>query len=161
MSDSNQQNQQTIETFYQAFKKFDGDAMADCYHPEISFSDPVFPQLEGEQAGNMWRMLCQRVKGTPFELTFSDIWANENEGGCNWEAKYLFSRTGKQVHNIISAQFKFKDGKIIQHKDDFNFWRWSRMALGAAGYVLGWTPILQKKVQAQAEEGLRQFENKQ
>ena len=41
-------------------------------------------------------------------------------------------------------------GKIVRHIDRFDFWRWSRMALGPAGLLLGWTPLLHKKVQAKA-----------
>ena len=34
--------------------------MADCYHPDVHFSDPVFPSLKGDEARGMWRMLCER-----------------------------------------------------------------------------------------------------
>jgi hypothetical protein len=36
-------------------------------------------------------------------------------------------------------------------------WAWTRQALGAPGLLLGWTPFLQKKVQAEARKGLEAF----
>ena len=137
MSETENQNKQLIETFYAAFLKFDGDTMASCYHTDASFSDEVFPDLKGEMPGNMWRMLCSKLKTSPSKLSYSNVWANETEGGCDWEAEYLFSATGNTVRNIISSRFKFADGKIIEQQDSFNFWRWSRMALGLPGVLLG------------------------
>ena len=46
-----------IRRFYDAFAALDGAAMAACYHPQASFSDPVFPDLRGAEPGAMWRML--------------------------------------------------------------------------------------------------------
>lgn len=56
-----------IERFYSCFKVLDGDGMAQCYHEQIEFSDPVFPKLEGSKAGAMWKMLCSHS-------TFVQIW---------------------------------------------------------------------------------------
>jgi ketosteroid isomerase-like protein len=39
-----------IETFYRAFAALDAEAMAACYHDEVTFEDPAFGQLQGEQA---------------------------------------------------------------------------------------------------------------
>ena len=150
-------NENLIETFYTSFQKLDAAAMARCYHPDIRFSDPVFPVLAGAEADAMWRMLCSQAKN--FELTFSDIQANDQTGKAHWEAQYDFSATGRRVHNKIAAAFEFQDGKIIKHTDIFDFWKWSCMALGAPGFLLGWTPLLRKKVQRQARERLTRFMN--
>jgi hypothetical protein len=148
-------NEKLLETFYTSFQKLDAEAMSRCYHANIHFSDPVFPNLNGAEAGEMWRMLCSQAKN--FELTFSDIQANDQTGKAHWEAHYDFSATGRRVHNKIDAEFEFADGKIIKHTDTFAFWKWSRMALGPAGLLLGWTPLLRKKVQGQARERLSRF----
>ena len=50
------------------------------------------------------------------------------------------------VINDIIAEFKIKDGKIIKHQDKFDFYKWSRQALGFPGLFLGWTPFLKNKV---------------
>ncbi|HEX7175348.1 MAG TPA: nuclear transport factor 2 family protein [Pyrinomonadaceae bacterium] len=148
-------NEELIENFYTSFQKLDAEAMTRCYHPDIRFSDPVFPVLSGAEVGAMWRMLCSQAKN--FELTFADVEANDRVGKARWEARYDFSATGRRVHNKIEAEFEFRDGKIIKHTDTFDFWKWSRMALGPAGVVLGWTPLLRRKVQKQAGERLAGF----
>jgi len=150
-------NKEIIENFYTSFQKKDAEAMTACYHPDIRFSDPVFPNLSGAEVGDMWRMLCSQAKN--FELTFADIEADERTGKAHWEARYDFSATGRRVHNKINAEFEFQDGKIIRHKDTFDFWKWSSQALGPVGFILGWTPLLRKKVQKQARERLTKFMN--
>jgi ketosteroid isomerase-like protein len=42
-----------IEQFYTAFAKQDAEAMLACYHPEVTFSDPVFVDLDAREAGGM------------------------------------------------------------------------------------------------------------
>ncbi|MCI0709602.1 MAG: nuclear transport factor 2 family protein [Chloroflexi bacterium] len=148
-------NEQLIHDFYTAFQNKDGAAMAACYHPDITFSDPVFVGLKGEQAGAMWRMLTER--GKDLEITFNNVWADDLKGKAHWEATYTFSRTGRTVHNIIDASFHFQDGKIIEHVDHFSFWRWSRQALGMPGLLLGWTPFFQKAVQKQTRGMLGKY----
>ncbi len=144
-----------IEEFYKAFQQRDYDAMNACYHPDIHFSDPVFPDLRGEQAKAMWHMLCER--GTDLVVVYSNIQTNNATGQAHWEATYTFSKAGRKVHNTVDAKFRFQDGKIIRHQDDFDLWRWTRMALGSTGVLLGWSPFLQNKVRATATRGLRAF----
>ena len=150
-------NEELIENFYTSFQKLDAEAMVRCYHPDIRFSDPVFPALSGSEVGDMWRMLCSQAKN--FELTFTHVQANDQTGRASWGALYDFSATGRRVHNKIAAEFEFKDGKIIKHTDAFDFWKWSSMALGPVGFLLGWTPMLRRKVQKQASEHLAKFAN--
>ena len=144
-----------IDRFYAAFAAQDAEAMIACYHPEVRFSDPVFPDLDAREAAGMWRMLCKRAKD--FSLEHSDVKAEGDRGSAHWEARYVFSATGRQVHNVIDAEFRFADGKIIDHRDRFDFYRWSRQALGPAGLLLGWTPVVRNKVRAQARAGLDAF----
>jgi ketosteroid isomerase-like protein len=144
-----------IDELYGAFARRDGDAMAACYHPDARFSDPVFPDLHGHEVGGMWRMLCAR--GKDLKIQHTGVWAEDERGGARWEAWYTFSATGRKVHNRIEASFRFADGKIAEHRDDFSLWRWARQALGTPGLLLGWTPIVQGKVRTQARKGLDQF----
>ncbi|GAA5314983.1 MAG: nuclear transport factor 2 family protein [Candidatus Pelagadaptatus aseana] len=145
-------NTQLLQTFYTSFQKLDGEGMAECYHPDVHFSDPVFPDLTGDNAAAMWKMLCAQARD--FELHFHSIEADDHKGRACWEARYCFSATGRKVHNKVTAEFEFQDGKIIKHTDDFSFWKWSAMALGPAGLILGWSSLLKNKVQKQAAKGL-------
>ena len=154
-------NAQTLTKFYTAFAALDADTMANCYAPDAVFDDPAFSLKGQREVAGMWRMLCAatRAKGRPdWHLEFSAIEADARTGRAHWEAHYRFSATGRLVHNIIDAQFTFApDGLITSHRDHFDFWRWSRQALGTAGLLLGWTPWLRAKVRAQAAANLRKF----
>lgn len=146
----------TLERFYKAFQSGDAKAMGDCYHDDAHFSDPAFQNLNSKEVKAMWAMLIERSKGN-LEIEFHSVIADDSIGQCTWEARYPFSKTGNQVHNIIHATMEFKDGLIIKHLDKFNFWRWSSMALGTTGKLLGWTSFLRKKVGAMAMKSLHEY----
>jgi ketosteroid isomerase-like protein len=147
-------NKNLIQDFYTAFQARDHAAMIACYHQEVHFRDPVFLDLHGSEAKAMWHMLCER--GKDLTIDFNRIQANDTAGSAHWEARYTFS-TGRKVHNIIDATFEFKDGKISRHEDVFDLWRWTRQALGPAGVLLGWSPIIKSKVRQTAWKGLDAF----
>ena len=144
-----------IMRFYEAFRRHDSKGMAACYHPAVVFSDPVFGELRGNEAREMWAMLCHRA--IDLHVAYCDVVADDTIGRAHWDAHYTFSPTGRPVHNSITAGFAFKDGLIARHMDRFSFWRWSRQALGPAGLWLGWTPFLTAKVRATARAGLRDW----
>jgi len=146
------------ETFYTAFAKLDAEAMVNCYHDNITFKDPAFGILKGEKAKNMWRMLCESQKGKNFIVETSKIEFINNKGYAHWEAHYTFSKTGRQVHNSIEATFEFKDGKIINHTDQFNLHKWSKQALGFKGWLLGGTNFFKKKLNTQTNQLLSSYE---
>jgi ketosteroid isomerase-like protein len=148
-------NGDLIARFYEAFSRRDAQAMIACYHPEIVFSDPVFPDLHGEHARAMWRMLCER--GKDLRIEFTQVDADDRQGRAHWEAWYTFSATGRRVHNRIDARFEFLDDRISSHRDSFSFWRWASQALGPIGIVSGWTPMVQNKVRRQAAANLERY----
>lgn len=153
-------HQQLIQYFYTSFAALDAEGMADCYHKDILFNDPGFGDLKGERAVNMWRMLCASQQGKDFRVEFSDLQADEHTGRAHWEAYYTFSKTGRKVHNIIDAQFKFQDGKIIEHIDTFDLYRWAKQAFGLTGTLIGWTPFFKNKLHQQTNQLLNRFEKK-
>lgn len=144
-----------IEKFYTAFNNKDATTMASCYHKDLVFEDPAFGELDYDQTCAMWEMLLSR--NNDIEISFKNAWSENDFGGVDWEAKYPFSKTGRKVHNIIDAKFQFKDGLIVGHRDYFDFYRWSRMALGMPGLLLGWTDYLHKKVKNQCSEMLEKY----
>ena len=75
-------------------------------------------------------MLCRGQAGSPFSLELSNIKIKELEAIAHWEARYIFSKTGREVNNIVDAEFVFKEGKIIRHIDYFDMENWERQALG-------------------------------
>jgi ketosteroid isomerase-like protein len=149
-------NEQIIQRFYTAFQRLDYAAMQDCYAEHAIFNDPVFGILQGEEVSAMWEMLCKNAKD--FSLTFSDIqWLDEEYATCNWTAVYTFSKTGRKVVNQIKAHLRIQDGKITEHTDKFDLWKWSRQALGLPGLLLGWSNFIQNKVHKNARKNLEKF----
>lgn len=148
-------NAELIEGFYRAFAARDHASMARCYDPDVSFSDPVFVELHGDEVRAMWRMLC--LRGTDLAVTFGEVSADEEHGSARWEATYTFTATGRPVHNRIAASFDFVDGRILNHRDEFDLYRWTRMALGPVGWLLGWTPFLRAQVRGKAIGQLKRF----
>ena len=157
-------HEELINAFYSAFQKKDAEAMVACYHPDITFSDPVFQELKGVHAGNMWRMLSSR--GSDLAVEYRDVRADDAKGSAHWEARYTFTTgstgsTGRKVHNIIDAEFTFADGKIIRHTDRFSLSAWAGQALGLPGKLLGGTSFMQKKIRSMAQGRLAEFERSQ
>jgi hypothetical protein len=152
----------TIQTLYTAFANLDAAGMGACYAEEVRFEDEAF-QLEGKaEVMAMWSMLIDTVKAKgrdAWKLEFSQIHVHGSTGTAHWEPTYLFTATGRIVHNIIDAEFVFNaQGLIIQQRDRFDFWRWSRQALGAPGMLRGWSAMLRNKVKQQAMANLRKYQ---
>jgi ketosteroid isomerase-like protein len=152
-------NEELIERFYSAFARRDGPAMAACYTPDATFSDPVFQNLKGDEPGAMWKMLTERADDLRIELHEHE--ADGERGTAHWIAHYTFTQTGRPVTNDIRATFRFRDGLIAEHEDDFNLYAWTRQALGARGTLLGWTPIVQGAVRKRARAGLDEYQQAQ
>ena len=149
----------TIQRFYAAFAVLDADTMAACYAPDAQFEDEVFTLNGAREVGGMWRMLCAATKSKPAALAHWKLEVSAvTERSAHWDAHYLFSATGRTVINRIDAAFEFDaQGLIVKHSDRFDFWAWSRQALVAPGWLLGWTPLLRNKVRKPAAANLQRF----
>ncbi|HEX2707659.1 MAG TPA: nuclear transport factor 2 family protein [Solirubrobacterales bacterium] len=151
-------NRQTIERLYEAFGQCNGAAMTSCYAPGAHFRDPAFGDLEGEDVGAMWRMLTGRATDLKIELREHE--AGEETGSAHWIARYTFS-TGRPVVNDIQASFRFADGLIADHVDDFDFRRWAKQALGPSGNLVALLPPLRAKARARALEQLKTYKREE
>ena len=140
-----------IQRFYAAFNEHDGDTMAACYAPDAHFHDPVFGDLTGTEAGAMWRMLTGRADDLRVEL--AEHSSDGDTGSARWIAHYTFTQTGRPVVNDIRASFKFKDGLISDHHDEFDFTKWARQAIGLPGLL----PPVRSAVRRKARAGLDEF----
>ena len=148
-------NEALLQKFYEAFDRRDGEAMAACYTADARFNDPVFPDLQGDRVGAMWRMLCLGAKD--LKVTASKIRADAHAGSAHWEATYTFSKTGRKVHNVIEARFVFREGKIERHSDDFDFKAWATQAFGLLGRLVGGMHQFRDKVRKDAAKRLTKF----
>ena len=152
MADAARENAALIDRFYSAFARRDVESMLACYASDVSFHDPVFGELDGRKTRAMWRMLNARA--TDLAIEHGNVAATPREGSAHWEARYIYSATGRRVHNRIDASFEFRGGRIHRHVDRFSLWRWSAMALGAKGALLGWLPPVRAAIRARAAEAL-------
>lgn len=154
-------NQQTLEMFYGAFARLDADTMARCYAEDAVFDDEVFALRGKREVAGMWHMLCEATRATGadvWKLAYRDVRADAANGSAHWDAHYRFSATGRLVDNSIDSRFEFNPaGLIVRQNDSFDFWRWSRQALGTPGLLLGWTPVIRGKVRQQAAANLQRF----
>ncbi len=151
-------NEQVIQKFYAAFHARSAADMNANYDLAVVFEDPAFGRLEGQQVFSMWQMLCSRAKD--LQVSADNIRADDHAGSAHWEAKYLFGPNRRPVHNVVEANFVFRDGKIIGHSDTFSMWTWSAMAIGLAGTILGWSPFFKSAIQKSTRRQLNEFMQK-
>lgn len=144
-----------IHTFYTALGNLEYETMQQCYHEEATFEDPAFGKLNCEEVKEMWKMLCLSVRA--FSLSIEQASTDGDSGASHVIACYLFSQTGRQVVNHIHTTFRFKEGRILEQKDTFDLWKWSRQALGAPGWLFGWSSFFQKEIRKKAKKRLEKF----
>lgn len=152
-------NEQLITSFYEAFQRKDYATMQVCYADRAVFSDEIFQNLDVAQTRAMWEMLIRR--GKDLGLTFSNVEATATTGSAEWTAVYTFSQTKRRVTNHVKASFAFENGKITRHIDQFDFYTWSKQALGVSGLLLGWTGFMRDKVRQTARQSLLAYMKKQ
>ncbi|MGL4285077.1 MAG: nuclear transport factor 2 family protein [Phreatobacter sp.] len=138
------------EAFYEAFAARDAKAMGALYADDATFEDAVFGRLDAARTRIMWRLLLGRA--TDLAVSYTIEAADQTTARVAWTAGYTFSQTGRPVVNNVTGTLVCRDGLIINHKDVFSFWRWSRQALGLPGLLIGWTPFLQARVSARARK---------
>jgi ketosteroid isomerase-like protein len=152
-------NIDVLHRFYTGLQEADIAAVRATYAPDIVYFDPVFRELRGERAIAMWDMFFRRDE--PLEVTFGDLTANELTGSGRWEARYVFDKTGRPVHNVIHSQFRFADNLIAEQRDSFSVHRWAGMALGPVGRLAGWTPPLRSALHKETVKLLDRFQANQ
>ncbi len=145
-------------SFYSALAAGDGETMASFYRPDSVFEDPAFGILNGTDAGDMWRMLCSG--GSDLRVSHTTMSSTGDTVVTNWIAEYTFGASKRPVRNDVTATMKIRDGKIVDHRDQFDFWKWSSQALGTPGRLLGWSPFLKAKVQKTTAARLAKFQSR-
>lgn len=140
------------EAFYEAFAARDAKAMGEFYADDAVFEDPVFGRLDARQTRFMWRVLVGRA--TDLAVSYEITSADATTATVAWTAEYTFGPTGRVVVNEVTAVMTCRDGLIVDHRDRFDFWRWSRQALGMPGWLLGWTRFFRMQVGAKARKGI-------
>ena len=128
------ENGRLLERFYDSIQAHDHRATAACYHPGAAFEDIAFKVHDKKLIHAMWHMISE----TDLQLTYTIESANDRYGTACWTADYTFRDTGKKVLNHLKSNFTFKDGLIIDQRDDCNPLRWGIQALGPVNGVFSW-----------------------
>lgn len=145
-----------VDEFYSAFAQRDSETMAACYSDDVVFEDPVFGTLRGEDARDMWRMLCSG--GSDLSVTHEVLRSTATSATTAWVATYTFPTTGRRVRNAVTAEMALADDTIVEHHDSFSVWAWSGQALGPVGRLAGWTPMVRSRVRSSSTASLKAFQ---
>ncbi|HJS01067.1 MAG TPA: nuclear transport factor 2 family protein [Flavobacterium sp.] len=149
-------SEKTIHQLYTSLATGNISNIEACYASKVKFHDPIFGTLLDYEVPKMWKMLTKKSKGN-LEIEYSILKCNDFKASVKWTAKYTFGKKNRKVINNIKSEFHFKDGLIIKQDDDFDIWAWSKQALGLSGILLGWTGYLQRKIQLQAINSLKNY----
>jgi hypothetical protein len=122
--------------------------MQACYAEDAQFDDEVFTLAAAPDRRHVAHAVHGHARQGPRRLEAGDTRHHRPQRALG--RALPFSATGRWCINRIDAEFEFdKHGLILRHRDRFDFWAWSRQALGVPGLILGWTPLFRKQVQAQ------------
>ena len=122
--------------------------------PDAHFNDPVFGDLTGEEAGAMWRMLTGRA------TTSASSCASTRP--TSRPAPRTGSRATRSPRPACRRQRRAGRVPIRRRADHRAHRPLQLLALvapgaGPSGTALGWTPLLRRKVGANARAGLDAF----
>lgn len=141
-----------VETYWDALANKAATTMASCYAPGATFQDPVF-NLQGVGIGKMRQNLFGSA--SDLQIQTDPLTVDGNKATGTWHASYTCTMAGRMVHYTNHSTFEAQDGVIVAQQDHFNLWKWTRMALGSNGKVLGCTPLVRKKVRTMATKRLK------
>ncbi|MES2924474.1 MAG: hypothetical protein V4819_23175 [Verrucomicrobiota bacterium] len=75
----------------------------------------------------MWRFVTRPEP--KLKVTFSEVTADDLQGRAKVIDDYIFTETGRPVHNVIESKFHFRDGLIVSHHDHCDPVSWAHMAM--------------------------------
>ena len=129
-------NIELISRLYRSLAAHDHKTMAECYHQDATFEDIAF-KLEGrEKIHGMWRFVTRPEP--KLTVTFSDVTADDYNGRAKLIDDYVFTETGRPVHNVITSIFRFRGGLIASHRDECDPIAWANMAMtGPKAWLAG------------------------
>ena len=126
------QTKALLVRLYDALARADGETMAALYGPDAVFEDELF-RLEGPDVGKMWVGLLSGAKD--FSASYTIARAAADSGTVETTARYRFA--GRPVVNVVLSEIEIAEGRIVRHRDRFDFPRWAAQALGTPGRLFG------------------------
>jgi len=130
-----------IERLFTSLDRHDPRALADCYDDNATFHDIAFDLKGKEEILSMWRM----ITSGDIRTTIEQIDADDCMGSARVVDEYTFRETGRPVRNVIESHFRFRDGRILDHRDTCDPRAWGAMALGGMpGFLAGRLRFIRK-----------------
>lgn len=117
-----------VTEFYAAFVKQDTKSMEQLYSKDVKFQDAIFKYGDREGTMGMWNKILRDPK-SKFSFELKSVEGDVVTG--HWKADYEL--LGRKVHNEIDARMVVRDGKIVEHRDSFDWDKWAKQALPAGG----------------------------
>ena len=130
-----------IKSLYSAIGAQDLTAIDACYDDEAYFQDIAFRRHRKRRIMEMWRYVCHGKPDVTFDV--NTISADDRTGTGRWRAKYVFGKTdrkpGVRIDNAITSAFVFRNGLIVEHRDDCDVMGWARQAFRSpiAVFIVG------------------------
>jgi hypothetical protein len=141
-----------VERFFSAYANADPVAMSACLHPQISYSDPLFPDLRGVRVGLRWHWQLRHA--TEFKLQKQIMFMDERKAQLKLDVAYLWH--GRAVHHEVLSTLTIWDDLIVRQIDEYPYWPYAKQAYGVAGHLLGglgWAQsVVQRRAAAAVEE---------
>ena len=116
-----------VRRFYDAFEAHDSAAMANLYAGDVKFKDAIFSFTDKPGVVGMWQKIFKADPNAKLKFTVDKVDGDVVIG--KWIADYHLGK--RPVHNEVSTTMRVKDGKIVEHTDDFSWKKWAPQALPA------------------------------
>ena len=116
-----------IRRLYASLQARDHVEAAKCYADDASFEDIAFRLGNKDDIALMWRLVCGRLRG----LEIGEVAADASVGVGTWVPRYppLIGGEGKpDVVNPTTSVFRFREGRIVEHRDFCDPVAWARQA---------------------------------
>ena len=148
------QNEATIHRFFTAYQNKEYTTMQNCYSEDAVYNNPIYGLNDTEHVKAMWEMICKTNKEE--SLHFENIELLDHEyATCDWSLVYYY--TNRRINNKIKSYLRLENGLIIEHTDAFDLYKWTRMAFGLTGSLIGWSNFFQKRIQKSTRKKLSEF----
>ena len=145
-----------LARFFGALAARDTARLANCYHPLVTYSSPVFPDLRGVLPVAMWRLALERA--TDLRVDWDVAFADPRKAQVKWTGRWLDGTSERRL--AVASTLSIWDGRIVRHVDEFRFPAFAAQAVGLPGRLLGWhgpwRRRLQRRLRARLEQEARQ-----
>lgn len=153
-------NDAVVHDLMAALARHDVEGLERCYHPDVSYGDPMFPELEGrDRVLALWRMVFDRTTG--LRVAHRAVTTDKYRGSAACVFTYVIAESGREIETRTEALFHFEDGLIVRHHNEYDFRHWSKVVLGRpTGLISGWTPRLRDSIRSGARKALQAYDGR-